>query len=140
MEEKKEDSKGRILVYGWILLIIFVLVGFIYLLTEGFFFKEKCYISEDLICVDYGYKDKVFVVLENDFGNEISNITINLVSSYCSAGDSFQGTLSVKERKTFYFDCQERKLKSDLSVRYFNAGLNRTDEVKGVLYVKIKKI
>ena len=79
-------------------------------------------------------------MLENDLGNEISNISISLVSSYCSESDSLQGTLGVKEQKMFYFDCQEHKLESDLSVRYFNAGVNRTDEVNGVLYVKIKKI
>ena len=131
-----QSGKDLLLSYGWILVV--VIVTLITLKLFGFFEEKpemsECIIDSDLICKDfeiYREQNTLIMSLENNFGDDISQLYLSLPECKCQVNKS-----TIRQGELFSFvvnDCPLLESKSKIPFIISFSGLDTRHEISGEL-------
>ena len=99
--------------YGWMLFIVIAVIAALILfgvLDPNRLFREHCILPSGLACKDfYATADEIDLVVQNQLGFDILNITAALDGEGCRKNATGASTLLNGEQSTYLFDCAAAK-------------------------------
>ena len=139
MRNKGQAAMEFLMTYGWAILVVLAAIAalaYFGVLAPSKFLPEKCTLPSGVACIDSSGTAAGFTfVIKNANGFDMSNITINVEGTGCTAAATGLAELANNEQATYTVSCAPAKgqFSGTLSVSYVRTDTGVPHTVSGDL-------
>jgi len=149
--KKERMKKGQvamefIMTYGWAILVVLAAIAalaYFGVLSPDRFLPEKCQLPSGIACLDSKLSNSggAVLVVQNSLGFDISNITVTVNGTGCSASSSSPASLNNGAQGTYTVSCSPTsgtRFSGDITFAYTNTDTSLTHSAAGELVKRVE--